>query len=434
MLTEIYQCSNLAINFILSLMIARYVFLILPLKRPEQSILYIVLTLLICMPVLLLTKVSLLFLSIGIYCSLTADKFKILHFLLCVPIMGIADGLRLPLLELPALVLNFSDRTMQIYTLSVDALILLCYLFFLIRGRKWRRNFREEMDYRRLKSWERYLLYIVGVLMFVFAPTLMTYRRIDGENYQLISAITSCGISIIAFVVTLTVITLIWQGNKRAYFQEQVVQMQHSIIITMADLVENRDQNTGGHVKRTAKYVEIIARELLAQKKYRQILTKKYVEDIISAAPLHDMGKIQIPDAILNKPGHLTQAEYAVMQGHTVAGKKILMQAQDTLGNAGFLEIAAQMAGSHHEKWDGTGYPDHLSGQDIPLCARIMAVADVFDALVSRRCYKEQLTVKEAYEILRMESGTHFDPTVLNAFFAASDQIEQVLEELKENA
>lgn len=430
MLIQIYECANLVTDFILSLVIARYVFLIPPLKKVSYKILFLILSALVCVSVLFLTHFSLLFAVIGVYCCLTASSKKILHFLLCIPLTGIAKGVRMPLSELPVLLLNFSNAATQIYTIAVDSVLLLVYMGFLIWGRKWRKRFREEMDYRRLKSWERYLLYIVGVLMFVFAPILTTYRSINEENYMVIAEIIGCGLSSIAFVVTLTVITLILQGNKRAYFQEQVVQMQHNIIVTMADMVENRDQNTGGHVKRTARYVEIIANQLLAQGKYRQILTKRYVADTIAAAPLHDMGKIQVPDSILNKPGNLTHEEFTVMQNHTIAGKKILMQTQNTLGGAGFLGIAAQMAESHHEKWDGTGYPNGISGQDIPLCARIMAVADVFDALVSRRCYKEKLSVSNAYEILRMESGTHFDPTIVDAFLAASEQIESVLTEV----
>ena len=137
------------------------------------------------------------------------------------------------------------------------------------------------------------------------------------------------------------------------------------------------------------------------------------------AAPLHDIGKIHIPDAVLNKPGRLTEEEFAVMKTHTTAGQELLLRAKAELGESGYLNTAVEMAAYHHEWWNGKGYPYGLNGDEIPLCARIMAVADVFDALTQKRCYKSAMPAEKAYAIIREESGAHFDPKVVEAFFAA---------------
>lgn len=229
--------------------------------------------------------------------------------------------------------------------------------------------------------------------------------------------------SISAFVMTVTIIVLIMQGNKRSFYHEQISNMQSGMIKFMAEVVENRDNNTGGHIRRTAEYVEYIAKELKRQGIYSDILTDKYMNDMVVAAPLHDIGKIHIPDTVLNKPGKLTKEEFEIMKTHSTAGEELLTHAKAELGESGYLEMAVEMAAYHHEWWNGKGYPYGISGEEIPLCARIMAVADVFDALISKRCYKNAMPLEKAYAIIREESGTHFDPAVAEAFFAASEDI-----------
>lgn len=208
---------------------------------------------------------------------------------------------------------------------------------------------------------------------------------------------------------------------------KHISDMQHNIILTMADIVESRDENTGGHIRRTAEYVRIIAETLRENGQYSDILTNGYIEDMIVAAPLHDMGKIHVSDSILNKPGKLDDEEFDIMKSHTTAGRELLRNATKTLGSFSYLDMAVQMAAYHHEKWNGKGYPEGISGDDIPLCARIMAVADVFDALVSKRCYKEPMPLEKAYSIIREDAGTAFDPVVVDAFLAASDKIEYAM-------
>lgn len=225
--------------------------------------------------------------------------------------------------------------------------------------------------------------------------------------------------------MTITIIVLIMQGNKRSFYHEKVSRMQSGMITFMAEVVENRDDNTGGHIRRTAAYVECIAKELKRQGRYSNILTDRYLSDMVVAAPLHDIGKIHIPDAVLNKPGKLTEEEFEIMKTHTTAGEELLTHAKKELGESGYLNTAVEMAAYHHEWWNGKGYPYGISGEEIPLCARIMAVADVFDALTSKRCYKSAMPLEKAYAIIREESGTHFDPAVVEAFFAVTADMDE---------
>lgn len=208
---------------------------------------------------------------------------------------------------------------------------------------------------------------------------------------------------------------------------KHISDMQHNIIITMADIVESRDENTGGHIRRTAEYVRIIAEKLREKGQYSDILTDRYVDDMVVAAPLHDMGKIHVFDTILNKPGKLDDEEFTIMKTHTTYGRDMLEHAVENLGAFSYLNMAVLMAGYHHEKWNGRGYPEGLSGQDIPLCARIMAVADVFDVLVSKRCYKAAMPLEKAYGIIREEFGNAFDPVIVDAFFDSTEDIENTL-------
>ena len=163
---------------------------------------------------------------------------------------------------------------------------------------------------------------------------------------------------------------------------------------------------------------------------YEDQLTDAFIQDVINSAPLHDVGKIQVPDAILNKPGKLTDEEFAIMKTHTTAGSEIITSAIDMVSeeNSGYLQEARNLAHYHHEKWNGTGYPDGLSGTDIPLSARIMAVADVFDALVSKRSYKDGFPFEKAMAIIKEGRGTHFDPAIVDAFEHASGEVRQIME------
>ena len=205
--------------------------------------------------------------------------------------------------------------------------------------------------------------------------------------------------------------------------------MQNGLILVLADMVESRDKCTGDHVRKTAAYADVIMHELKKEGKFTNILTDEYMEDVVNSAPLHDVGKIKVSDVLLNKPGKLTDEEFKEMQAHTTYGGEIISNAIALVSEAGYLAEAKNLASYHHERWDGKGYPTGLAGDDIPLSARIMAVADVFDALVSRRSYKDPFPFEKAMDIIREEAGTHFDPVVAQAFINAESEVRRIEEE-----
>ena len=210
------------------------------------------------------------------------------------------------------------------------------------------------------------------------------------------------------------------------HYADSMTRMQNGLIVTMADMVENRDSDTGAHVQKTSAYVKIILEGLKKKGYYADKLTDKYMLDVEMSAPLHDVGKINIPDAVLNKPGKLTDEEYTIMKTHTTAGMNIMEKAISTVQGESYLKEARNMAAYHHERWDGKGYPSGKAGEDIPLSARIMAVADVFDALVSKRSYKEPFSFEKAMDIIREGAGTQFDPEIAEIFIEASDEVREV--------
>ena len=208
---------------------------------------------------------------------------------------------------------------------------------------------------------------------------------------------------------------------------EQLTRLQNGLIMVLADMVESRDQCTGDHVFKTAAYTEIILCQLLKEGVYSDQLTEEYITEVVNSAPLHDVGKITVSDVILNKPGKLTDEEFRIMQSHTVEGGKIIDKAMAIVDeDTGYLTEAKNLALYHHEKWNGKGYPAGLKGEEIPLSARVMAVADVFDALISRRSYKEPFSIEKALSIIREDAGSHFDPLVVQAFLDAEDEVRRI--------
>ncbi|MBQ8116845.1 MAG: HD domain-containing protein [Lachnospiraceae bacterium] len=222
------------------------------------------------------------------------------------------------------------------------------------------------------------------------------------------------------------------QEEEKRNHEQRVMALQYNIIVAMANLIESRDEDTGEHVKRTSWYVDTIARELAKDSPYKEQLTESYLDNLWKAAPLHDIGKIKVSDTILCKPGKLMPEEFETMKTHAAEGGKIVYETMHDIEEQDYVELAHDVAKYHHEKWNGSGYPEGLSGQDIPLCARIMAVADVFDALTSKRCYKEAMSVEEAYKIIEESSGTHFDPVVAEAFIRLRPKVEEFLRENRE--
>ncbi len=207
---------------------------------------------------------------------------------------------------------------------------------------------------------------------------------------------------------------------------EEIERIQNGLIYVLADLVESRDKNTGDHVRKTAAYVRLIMDKMVEKGLHVDKLTEEYIKDVANSAPLHDVGKIMVSDVILNKPGRLSDNEFAIMKSHTTAGKEIISSAMSLVSDSGYLKEAKNLATYHHERWDGTGYPSGKKGEEIPLSARIMAVADVFDALVSRRSYKDPFPFEKAMDIIREGAGTQFDPEIAAIFAEASEDVRKI--------
>jgi putative two-component system response regulator len=215
--------------------------------------------------------------------------------------------------------------------------------------------------------------------------------------------------------------------------QEQVREIswaQHGIIFAMSKLAESRDPETGAHLERIQEYCKILSKELSKLPRYASGIDKTFIENIHAASPLHDIGKVGIPDHILKKPGRLTEEEFAIMRTHAVIGVETLRAVDRQNPGNKFVRIGIEIAGNHHEKWDGTGYPHGLAGEDIPLAGRIIALADVYDALTSKRCYKEAIPHDESREVIIAERGKRFDPDMVDCFLAVENEFQAVRTQL----
>lgn len=197
---------------------------------------------------------------------------------------------------------------------------------------------------------------------------------------------------------------------------KEISESQIATIYALVKLSESRDDDTGAHIERTSKLCRLLAQYLNILPKYKETINDDYIENIYKASPLHDIGKVGIPDNILLKPGKLTSEEFEIMKTHTTIGYKTLSEVQRKYKNNGFIKMGMEIAKYHHEKWDGTGYPIGLSGNEIPISARIMALVDVYDALRSKRVYKEAFTHEKACGIIKEGRGKHFDPLIVDVF------------------
>jgi putative two-component system response regulator len=208
----------------------------------------------------------------------------------------------------------------------------------------------------------------------------------------------------------------------------RVFELQNAVLKTMSELVEYRDNITGGHIERTQKYVEILLAEMKIQGIYDHIIKSWNLKFLLSSTQLHDVGKIAISDSILMKPGKLTNEEFNIMKSHTTFGEKVIERIEENTSERDFLGHAKIFAGTHHEKWDGSGYPKGLAGEDIPLQGRLLAIADVYDALVSARPYKKPFSHQDACEIICEGRGKHFDPILVDVFLQKAKQFKEILD------
>lgn len=276
------------------------------------------------------------------------------------------------------------------------------------------------------------VVYMIATMIILFTSwknlgqhkliTISTYMTasVVVAVYQMLhpQALITCLVPTVAIVGTYLNMENPVFAKLQTYNQEMVM--------GFATLVENRDGSTGGHIKRTTEYVRMLSEELSARGFYKDQLTKDYMKNLVMAAPMHDVGKIAIPDAILQKKGKLTAEEYEIMKTHTKRGGKIIQETFGHMGDDEYEKIAYEVARHHHEKWNGKGYPDGLSRKEIPLCARIMAVADVFDAVSAKRCYRDALPLKECFRIIESGSGQDFDPIIVEVFLEMEERIGEV--------
>ena len=243
---------------------------------------------------------------------------------------------------------------------------------------------------------------------------------------------------VVATIVRARVKTHLTLHNQNMFLEEKVRERTRELsltqdvtIIGFATLAEFRNEETGSHIMATQQYVGSLARYLAPHPRFSSYLTPENIELLRKSAPLHDIGKIAVPDRILLKPGKLTPEEFEEIKKHTIYGRDALMKAEQALGDTSstFLRIAKEIAYTHHEKWDGTGYPQGLAGDDIPISGRLMALADVYDALISKRIYKEAYTYEDAEEAIISERGKHFDPDIVDAFI----DLEQIFQNISKN-
>ena len=266
----------------------------------------------------------------------------------------------------------------------------------------------------------------------VFSPEEINfYRQIFGPNVSDIwmRLIVICLFMIFGSHVQYTI-------NKRKQAEMDLLESYRKLqnarmatILGLAKLAEYRDEGTGAHLERIREYAKIIAQEIANNPKYAGYITPAYIDDIYQSSILHDIGKVGVPDAVLLKPGKLTDEEFAVIKRHTNLGGDAITAIESQIEGRSFLALGKEIAYNHHEKWDGSGYPGGLAGEGIPLSARIVALADVYDALTTRRDYKEAYSHKRSRQIIIDLKETHFDPELVDVFLTLEDEFNRIRRE-----
>ena len=276
-------------------------------------------------------------------------------------------------------------------------------------------------------------LYILLIFVHVFRRwnSIESHKKTNLITYLLVvTGVTGYQMIVPDSLISSIATTMLLAGayvNQENPAMKELTRYHDEMVMGFATLIESRDSSTGGHVKRTTQYVKLLAEGLKNLGYYAEILTKDYMKNLLKAAPMHDVGKIAVPDAILQKPGRLTPEEFELMKLHAQKGGEIIHESFSRMGNEEFLEMACEIARHHHEKWNGKGYPDGLKRKEIPLCARIMAIADVFDAVSADRCYRKALPLDTCFEIIQEGSGQDFDPIPAEIFLDMRDEVEKII-------
>ncbi|MBQ9766131.1 MAG: HD domain-containing protein [Lachnospiraceae bacterium] len=245
-------------------------------------------------------------------------------------------------------------------------------------------------------------------------------------DYVLVFGVLPRALVLIAIAAIFTVLASRTARLLRSLLDAEtgLKQFHKEMVMGFATLVENKDGSTGGHIKRTTTYVKLLAEELRNRGHYSEELTDEYLENLYRAAPMHDIGKISVPDVVLQKPGKLTDEEFEIIKQHTVSGGRIVKETFGHLENEDYTKMAYEVARFHHEKWNGKGYPDGLKEEEIPLCARIMAIADVFDAVSEKRCYRDAMPLEKCFSIIEEGRGQAFEPLLVDVFLDIRSQVE----------
>jgi len=268
-------------------------------------------------------------------------------------------------------------------------------------------------------GWSSLLLGVVGVG--VWQASVWTFQT-EG-------IFISPVLPLIVLVCNFSILTFIrfWQEEQRVKERtRELAMVQEATIESMSSLTETRDPGTGEHIRRTQNYVRLLADSLKNQPRFSPFLDEETIDLLCKSAPLHDIGKVGVSDRLLLKPGRLTDQEFEEMKQHTVYGRNTILAAERKLGNTSFLRIAREIVYTHHERWDGSGYPEGLKGEEIPVPGRLMALADSYDALTSERVYKSRIPHEKAVEIIIEEKGSHFDPGVVDAFLEVKENFRQI--------
>lgn len=391
----------------------------------------------------------------------------------CLLVVGIAevffDGIT-------AHTVNHLDKVSEVvnmichmfFLLSIDSFIFLLFIYML--------SITAGLPEKRSRRMLLYSPFLVNVLLVVINMPQLKYYEGEVSNYSMgISAYTCFIMAGVYILLSITIFFSRWkyiESHKRmsiftylmvllcitvyqmlypqallssicitiivigVYVNQEnpaVVELSRyhkEMVMGFATLVENKDGSTGGHIKRTSLYVNLLTEELRHRGYYKDVLTKDYINDLNRAAPMHDIGKISVPDAILQKPGKLTEEEFEAMKLHAASGGEIIRETFGHLENKEFTQMAYQVARYHHEKWNGKGYPEGLKRKEIPLCARIMAIADVFDAVSMKRCYRDALPLDKCFEIIQDGSGQDFELLLVEAFLDIRKKVETAHNEI----
>lgn len=281
---------------------------------------------------------------------------------------------------------------------------------------------------------EKFTVNISVICFFVMIMTFVhraLYSDIPEDFTRLSWGLAYSSGSTIEYILCVVIAYSVSKSAKETLFSvrernQQLETIQNQFIKGFANLVESKDSSTGEHIKRTSEYVRLLCKTLQKKGLYKEELSDENIHYMVMAAPLHDLGKISVSDAILTKPGELTIDEFGAIKLHPKYGAQLIEDNLSEVEDALFTNTARKMALYHHEKWDGTGYPEGLVGEEIPLCARIMAVADVLDALLSERPYKSPYPMDTVFSIMRKESGIHFDPIIIETLIEVRPEIEKI--------